>query len=331
LSDEPSLPISKRVDVPPPPPPPPIPPIPQLPPTSGADKPARQRRLITIVVAATVVMVIVAVSVIYVASRTHTKPVALTLAFRSGQFRQAQMTMHLTGTLDAGSGSDSMDLSMSSDLQLVVVEMDPSGSAIITMAQTNVTMSAGGIDLSPGVPTAARLKIANDGALIESVGAPLVAGGGVEAEFAASNLSAILPDGSVEPGDTWTKYINETIMHNQLGFRTTSTYLRNEDVGSVNAAVVETKATIPFDLKVPKGDLGDMGGFEPHNAVTGTYSYNGTLTTDTTSWIDPLTHRLLKTSVTVHSNLGESTKDPATGNPQGDVTKAALVLTVTFP
>jgi hypothetical protein len=318
-----------RVDIPPPPPP--LPHGPPPPPSFRIQRTPNQRRVPTLLFAAAAVMVVVAGSVIYVTSRDPAKPTALTLTFRGGQFRQAHMTLHLTGSLDTGTSPASRDFSMSSDLQLVVQAVDPSGSATISMAQTNITMSAAGIHIPPGVPTPARLKIATDGALIESVGAPLVAGGGAEAEFAAANLSAILPDGEVTPGESWTKYISETIMHNQLGFRTTSTYLRNEEVGSVYAAVVETKATIPFDLKIPSEDLGDMGGHEPAASLTDTYAYNGTITTDTTSWIDPVAHQLLKISSTVHSNLGETAKDPTTGNPQGYVTKGTLEITITFP
>src|SRR5260370_17773111 len=97
--------------------------------------------------------------------------------------------------------------------------------------------------------------------------------------------SAVLPDNAVKPGDTWWKTYDEPspAFGGTIHVTTRSTYLRDESFHGVQAAVVETASTTTISLDSKAA------------AATSTVGLKVTEASDARSWIDPPTHRLLKT------------------------------------
>jgi hypothetical protein len=106
----------------------------------------------------------------------------------------------------------------------------------------------------------------------------------------------VLPDGSVRPGDAWSKdYDSTTDGAGATHLRTKSTYLRVESFRGSSASVVKTTSDATFDVTgTPLGP----------NVVGGAKSigFKGTATYEVTSWIDLKTHRHLKTHMTSTSD-----------------------------
>jgi hypothetical protein len=116
-------------------------------------------------------------------------------------------------------------------------------------------------------------------------------------------VTAILPDSAVKQGDKWTKSYDQA---NPVGSGTShvtadSTYVKDENVGSVKTAVVESKITGTFDFTIdmnqptsggtslfPSGGAGGLQGL----------GLKGTTTSDVTSWIDAGAHRVVKSHST---------------------------------
>src|SRR5260370_37510422 len=101
---------------------------------------------------------------------------------------------------------------------------------------------------------------------------------------------SVLPSNAVKPGDTWSKDYDKANPGSKgsVHLTTHSTYLRNEPLNGVNAAVVETASSGSIDVT-----LGPAGGAAPSGAFGG--SIKGTMTSDVTTWLDPGGHRILKT------------------------------------
>jgi hypothetical protein len=125
-------------------------------------------------------------------------------------------------------------------------------------------------------------------------------------------VSAVLPANAVKPGDTWSKNYDQA---NPGGTGTVhltsqSKYLRNESIQGVTAAVVETTSTGSMDMSLGAPAAGSS------SSAFGGMSIKGTVTSDVTTWIDPSTHRMLKTHST-ETNSGTVNLDasPSSGMP----------------
>jgi hypothetical protein len=122
-------------------------------------------------------------------------------------------------------------------------------------------------------------------------------------------ISAILPDGAVKPGDTWTKSYDEQspVGSGSVHVATRSTYQRDEKVAGVNAAVVQSGITTTLDLVLDMSALAGKAGMpmlpataSPSTPQSGaeTISIKGTSLATVTSWVDAAAHRVVKTHST---------------------------------
>src|SRR5207302_1286690 len=77
-------------------------------------------------------------------------------------------------------------------------------------------------------------------------------------------------------------------------------YVRDEQVKSVNTAVVQSNLASNIDLTIDMSALGGQGGTSlfPSTGALKSLSMKGTTTSDVTSWIDSSAHRLVKTHST---------------------------------
>jgi hypothetical protein len=143
--------------------------------------------------------------------------------------------------------------------------------------------------------------VTRDGRVVSTSGLTIASSGSGQFPGLSSTdqISALLPDHVVKPGDTWTKSVSRTMLGSRISFQASGSYVRNEKVGGVTAAVIQSKATIPMKFTLTGADLASLlpglRGALPSNAKMG---YSGQVATASTTWIDPAAKKLLKTQAT---------------------------------
>ena len=225
-------------------------------------------------------------------------PVDVRVTFTPGETLRYHMVMDVSGVSLSGTLPTPADDEVQADVAWRVVGVDPSGTATIVQTVTNPTMTSNGqpVTLS-GLPPA-TLTVGADGTLRTSSGVNLFSGGAPgPAQAGIARPLAFLPDHPVRPGDTWSTRVSQAFWGSSLSYHATTTFLRREKLGSADAAVIESDATVPVDVTVKVADFAGVLALPAGRIPKGaTASYAGSLTgTTTTSWIDPSNGSLLKT------------------------------------
>jgi hypothetical protein len=228
----------------------------------------------------------------------------LALGYHTGDTYNYSFHSTTTQTITAGSISLPADVEMSANEAVKVVSVDSAGTADLALTLSNFTIkstAAGVSNTTTGLPGATNdLKVAADGRILSldgnqiAGGNPFLALSGMGGGFF---VTAVLPSNAVKPGDTWSKDYDQANPGGtgSVHLTTHSTYLRNETFNGVNAAVVETTSTGSIDIT-----LGTANAAATTAAFGG--SITGTMTSDVTTWFDPIAHRVLKTHSTSTNN-----------------------------
>jgi hypothetical protein len=231
---------------------------------------------------------------------------ALALTYKSGDTYKYKLHSTANEMIDAGVMTLPVKLDLKADETVTVKSVDSSGTAGLSIDLSNVVMSSvTGPDstatATPGMTMPAiSMTIAADGRILSVNGNSF--GGNPFTQFTGGGafISAVLPDRPVKPKDTWSKDFDQA---NPMGtgsthVTSTSTYLRDESLKGINAAVVETKTSGTIDLTI---DLAKMMAGDPSSATAGipigllqSLSVKGTVTSTVMSWIDPSGHRIMK-------------------------------------
>jgi hypothetical protein len=225
----------------------------------------------------------------------------LSLGYHSGDTYKYSFHSTTKQTLGASGMAVPSQIDTSATETVKVKSVDSSGTAdlAITLGNFNLKSATGSVtNTTTGLPdTTLDVSVAADGRVLSMNGQqfaganPFLVFSGLGGGFF---VSAVLPSNAVKPGDTWSKSYDQA---NPGGTGTVhltsqSKYLRNETIQGVNAAVVETTSNGSLDMTLGAPAAGAASsGF-------GGMSIKGTLTSDVTTWIDPSTHRLLKTHST---------------------------------
>jgi hypothetical protein len=169
------------------------------------------------------------------------------------------------------------------------------------MSLSNVSVSSSGHSQTVPSPPVVTIHVTRDGRVLSTSGLTIASSGSGQFPGLGSTdqISALLPDHVVKPGDTWTESVSRTMLGSRISFRASGTYVRNEKVGAVTAAVIQSKATIPMHFTLTGADLASLlpglRGALPSNAKI---AYSGQVATASTTWIDPAAKKLLKTQAT---------------------------------
>lgn len=180
-------------------------------------------------------------------------------------------------TLDGVEGPFKTELAASETI--TVKSVDPNGTADLWIELTNVVRKSDPamvrIDNAGEPNQTLSMKVGADGRILEVNNSPL--GDNPSTLSAGSGFaSAILPDTAVKIGDTWSKDSDQALGAGIMHSVTKGKYARDESVRGFNAAVVQSTTASSF-------------------AIPGTtISSRGTMTSNTTTWVDPKGHRLLK-------------------------------------
>lgn len=237
----------------------------------------------------------------------------LSLGYHGGDTYKYSFHSTTKQTMGASGMTVPADIEMSATETVKVKSVDSTGTAdlAITLGNFNIKSGTAGVtNATTGVPDATLdVSVAADGRVLSMDGHqfaganPFLVFSGLGGGFF---VSAVLPSNAVKPGDTWSKSYDQA---NPGGTGTghvtsQSKYLRNESIQGVNAAVVETTSIGSLDMALGAPAAGASA------SGLGGFSIKGTLTSDVTTWIDPNTHRLLKTHSTETNsstiNIGSS-------------------------
>jgi hypothetical protein len=230
----------------------------------------------------------------------------LSLGYHSGDTFKYSFHSTTKQTMGASGMTVPADIEMTATETVKVKSVDSSGTAdlAIALSSFNVKSTTAGVtNTTTGIPdTTLSVSVAADGRVLSMDGHqfagadPFLIFSGLGGGFF---VSAVLPSSAVKPGDTWSRSYDQA---NPGGTGTVhltsqSKYLRNESIQGVTAAVVETTSNGSMDMSLGAPAAGASSpGF-------GGISIKGTVTSDVTTWIDPSTHRLLKTHST-ETNTG---------------------------
>jgi hypothetical protein len=231
----------------------------------------------------------------------------LRLAYHTGDTYKYAIHSTANETIDAGIVTVPIQLDMSANQTVTVKSVDSSGTADISVDMSNVSIKTTmnqSTTTSPAASQTLTMQVGADGRIISlnggAVGAnPFTVLSGVGGGF----ITAVLPDKSVQPGDTWTKNYDQANPQGSGSIHVTATskYLRDEAQAGANAAgakaaVVETTSNSAIDMTL------ELAGGQTGSTIPGltlgtlqSISFKGTIKAVITSWIDPSTHRVAKT------------------------------------
>ena len=288
-----------------------IPEMPPPPPPPASAAPGRRRPTGLVVGAVVVVLALVGGLIAFNTiggedGGANAQPLALT--FVEGDSKTYTMHMTMDGQMDAGDllgGSQELQMDVSEVVTWEVTSVDDDGVATVAVTIEEMSGSVNGMEIpaeTSAVPPM-EIQIAPDGKILSAGGMSFagadLAGG---ASFPGMDqMTPMLPDEPVEPGDTWEEDFSQEVPFGEgtIEFTSTSTLERYEDVDGVNAAVITTEYTVPMDLTFDFGELLEtMGDTEGLTGAAGledaqmTLSGEGAFTQ--TAWVDVEAGEMLK-------------------------------------
>ena len=230
----------------------------------------------------------------------------ITLAYRAGDAYSYHFHAVLNYTVGISTISVPVTADLAADDRMTVKSVDSSGTADLDVRLTNLTVkvTANGTTntTTKSTATSLEMKVGSDGRVISIdgdaiSGSPSIPGlpgtqGGL--------LSAILPDKAVKPGDTWTKSFDVTppAGSGSIHVASSNRYARDEKVGSVNAAVVQSNINTTINLNLNTGASGQGGASllpSTGSPAMRSFALKGTDASVVTSWVDTGAKRILKT------------------------------------
>jgi hypothetical protein len=225
-------------------------------------------------------------------------PVSVGVSLEPGQALRFHMIMNVSGVTLSGTSPQPTEDEIQADVTWRVVTADTSGIATVVQTVTDPTMTSNGLPISMSNLRPTKITIASDGQVHSSTGVNIFSGGAPgPAQAGIARPIAFLPDHPVGVGDSWQSQASQAFWGSTLSYGATTEFLRREMLNGVQAAVVETSATVPVDVTVKVSDFADVLALPPSQVPAGARaSYSGSLAdTTTTSWIDPANGSLLKT------------------------------------
>ncbi|HSS61772.1 MAG TPA: hypothetical protein VLK30_09995 [Candidatus Limnocylindrales bacterium] len=247
----------------------------------------------------------------------------ISLAYKSGDVYKYAFHMALKYTVSTSGVSAPLEVDLKANETLTVKSVDSTGVADIAvqLTDTSVTLSLGGTTNTTTTATmpVSEMKVASNGQIVSINGKAL--GNNILPGMSEGGLvTAILPDAAVKPGATWSRSFDQP---NPMGtgsshVTTDNTYLRDEKVGAVNTALVDSKIKATLDMSLDLSALGSAlggGSAAPGTDTMGTaFVFKGTSTSHVQSWIDITARRVVKTHST-GSTDATMTANPATASP----------------
>ena len=236
---------------------------------------------------------------------------AQTLALEFHQGDTYKYTLHFSATFSVTAAGAPLaenvkvDAKAKEAVTVNAVESDGTADVSLTFSDLTVTTTGKAPDGSTTTTTTTQtnalppqqLKIAADGRIVSVNGETVSAESPFGVLVGSELVYAVLPDTAVKPGDKWSKSYDQSQPGGQssVHITSTSTYLRDETFHGVSAAVVDTKSTADFTMSF-SGQTPMPGSPAANGPSVPNATMQGTVTSDTRSWIDPGGHRVLKST-----------------------------------
>ncbi|MGZ4147520.1 MAG: hypothetical protein ACXVPL_07415 [Actinomycetota bacterium] len=264
------------------------------------EEPSKRRRP-AVVIAAVVALALVAgigtFAVLRKSAPTASGPAtALALAFDRGDQTTYDLHMKMDGSIDLGSaGSQPLSMDTTESVGWKVLKVAKDGTATVRMSVNGASGSVNGQPIPAGAAeSSTTLRVTPDGQIIDANGMSLGSvGASPMGSFPGMNqVTPILPDHAVSPGDEWDKHFSQKFPFGdaKIEYTAHSTFERYEQIDGVRAAVITTEYMVPLDFSLDLGELakafggtGDATGLSGKN---GTMTYGGSGTFTQTSWLD---------------------------------------------
>ena len=228
----------------------------------------------------------------------------LSLSYTKGAIYMYKAHMTLDETIDLGAVKEPVTVDMTATETETVQSVDSTGIADISIKLTDVTVKttvAGQVATTTTTVPTEDIKVGSDGRVLGINGLAFSGGSPFGAAGGGGTGSAIFPDGTVKPGDTWSKNYDQS---NPLGsgsvhVTTTSRYLRDETIKGTQTAVVQTTINTPMDMTLDFSKFAQMTGSDMTLPITGLQgmAIKGTQVTDATTWLDAKGHRIVKSTM----------------------------------
>jgi hypothetical protein len=147
------------------------------------------------------------------------------------------------------------------------------------------------------------VKVAKDGRILTAGNRALTGSSNTTQGFPGTDqFLPLLPDHPVKPGDAWDKTFDQDFPFGsgKIHYVAHNSYLRNEDVGGVQAAVIAGKVTVPLDLTIDPNEISKALDTPPDPTIPkgAKVLFTGTMDLTQTAWLDLAKHTLLKGSLT---------------------------------
>jgi len=257
----------------------------------------------------------------FVLTRPRGPDVALALGFRDGATYRYRMTMSMDGTLEVPLAEVPLDGEFSQTIAYHVVSVEPDGAATIDVEVEDVEGAFAGQSVpEPTMGVAVRMVIGPDGRLLELDGRPLpealqqawsdpTGSGGLP----GMQQFPLLPNDPVGPGDEWVKDIDQPVPFGVGAWTVHSEneFVRYEDLGGVQAAVIESDITSPIDWAIDLREVAEVAdefgsrkvSAEDFEGMPTRISYRGDLEQEQRVWLDPDRRELLRTEATAEFDI----------------------------
>ncbi|MBI2238675.1 MAG: hypothetical protein HYU54_09150 [Actinobacteria bacterium] len=275
-------------------------------PSAGPPKP----RLGPVIGAAAVVVALVAGLLVFQFTRPKEEAsAALAFAFTEGDSAAYQMHVTMDGDFEGGTfGSEAITLDFSETLSWRVGSVDPDGTATIEVTISDQSGTMNGLPApAPEAPTTTQMRVAPDGRILSAGGIAFSAPGttGGTGFPGLGQMTPLLPDQPVAPGDTWEKSFSQEFPFGEGEIRFTShnRFDRYEDVDGARTAVIVSEFTMPLDFSLDFGELlaafgegfgGDAKGAKALKHASIDYGGRGTFVL--TSWVDLANEQMVRSS-----------------------------------
>jgi hypothetical protein len=272
----------------------------------------------SIAVGLVVVLVAAAGAYFFLNRSKSAEGTAIALSLKQGQTYRYQLNMTFGGELSLQGQKTPVNMQVAEAFSWQVESVDTSGVATVKMTLESITGTVNGAPFpSEQLPPPFEIKVASDGRILTASNLALASGSDAGLLFpGADQITPLLPDHPVKPGDTWTKSFDQKfpfgggtihyVSHNQ--------YLRDETLNGINAAVISSSVDLPLDFTV---DLNDMmqglGTSDPSIPKGAKMVFGGDMDFTLTSWLDLAHGTMLKGAMSGDLNMTVELK----GVPQG--------------
>jgi hypothetical protein len=259
---------------------------------------------------------------------------ALALSLSQGQTYRYHLDMSFDGSVKVAGQAAPVSTQFGEDFTWKVESVDATGLATVTMTIESITSTVNGQTEPAGGPLTVQMKVARDGRILTAGNLALTGSSSTTQGFPGTDqFLPLLPDHPVKPGDAWDKTFDQSIPFDigKIHYVAHNSYLRNEDVGGVQAAVIAGTVKVPLDLTIDPNEISQAldTPADPTIPKGAKVLFTGTMDLTQTAWLDLAKHTLLKGSLTGAMDMTIQLKGvPApAGIPDG---KIGLIGTVTL-